>query len=508
MFSSILNKLRVSFSLVLLVTPGLVALTVLSPISASSTSSAALNSDTIDAYVEAQMNKHGLPGVALAIIQDQEIIYSKGYGQADSDRALTPQTPMYIGSVSKSFTALAIMQLAEAGKIDLDAPVRTYIPWFQIADEAASQTLTMRHFLHHASGLSEATYNHSLPDEASIEDVVRSMSDMTLTAPVGQQTMYFNLNYAVLALIVEKVSGQPYADYVQAHIFEPLGMRHSYTNPVDAQADGLAQGYGRFFGVALPRPQPHREYELGDGYLISTAEDMARFALVMSNKGEYNGARILSAQGIRAMFTPRPQQGFAYGMGWFVEDVNKIPRLQHGGANETFKTYVDLYPTKHTGIVLMINEGYLVDHYLSAEQVFGGVEKLMLGLGQPDPAEGWAVPLIGYGLLALVLALAVFQGWQVWRLGSWRRRAQTMSVAARAFDIALNFVIPTAIMSVVIWQSQQFFGYRFNLLYQARMIFQVLPDIGILMVIGIVPDYAQGIIKLGWLFSRPAQAKV
>jgi CubicO group peptidase (beta-lactamase class C family) len=484
-----------------------VALMGVSPSQTVAAQKPSLNFGMIDAFIAAQLKKHGLPGATLAITQADKIIYLNGYGQADTSRELTPQTPMYIGSTSKSFTALAIMQLVETGKIELDAPVRRYLPWFKIADETASQTLTVNHFLHQASGLSEATYNVSLPDNASIEDAVRSMADMTLTAPVGKQSMYFNMNYDVLALIVEKVSGQSYADYVTSHIFLPLNMLHSYTDPAQARADGLAQGYSRIFGFAIPKAQPHRTYELGAGYLISTAEDMAHYIIAMSNRGQYEGVSLLSAKGMQALFTPRQQEGFAYGMGWFTDNVNGIPRIQHGGANETFKTYVDFYPMKHTGIVLMINEGYLIDSYISSEQMFQGVEKLVLGLGVPDPAEGVSVPTIGYALLALVTALTLFQGWQLWRLRSWRIRAQAMSARARALDIALNFLIPSVITGIVIWQSAQFFGYRFNLGYQMRMLlqFQVMPDIGILMLVGTLPDYAQGLIKSWWLLRSGKQ---
>jgi hypothetical protein len=336
---------------------------------------------------------------------------------------------------------------------------------------------------------------------------VRALKDARLTAPVGATSQYFNLNYAVLALVIEAASGQSYASYVAEQIFAPLGMTHTYTTVEAARANGLAQGYSRFFGFAVPRTETHRAYQLSDGYLISSAEDMARFVIAMNNQGRYGGAHLLSAEWMRRLYTPRQQAGFAYAMGWFVDDISRIPRIHHGGANETFKTFMQMYPTRKLGLVMMINEGYLVDHYISAEELFQGLEKLALGLGHPDPAMGIAVPLIGWSLLALVLALVVFQGWQVWRLRSWPERAYVMSPTRRALDIGLNFSIPTAILAIVIWQLASFFGYRFNLLYQASMVFKVLPDVGILMLVGSVPDYAQGLIKLWWVLSgklRPA----
>jgi CubicO group peptidase (beta-lactamase class C family) len=481
-----------------------VALGARPPVAVASANTDSIDITAITAYIDAQMQKHGLPGVALAITQGDRIAYLNAYGTAGSARALTPQTPMYIGSASKSFTALAIAQLAEQGKIDLDAPVRRYIPWFRVADEAASATLTVRHFLHHASGLSDAGFSVLLPASATLEAAVRALKDAHLTAAVGAQSQYFNLNYAVLALVIEAASGQSYADYVSAHIFAPLGMTHTYTTLELARANGLAQGYTRFFGFAVPKAETYRAYELSDGYLISSAEDMARFVIAMNNQGEYGTTRLLSSEWMQRLFTPRRQAGFPYAMGWFVDAMAGIPRIYHDGANETFKTFMRMYPTRNLGLILMINEGYLLDHYISAEQLFQGVEKLALGR-QPDPTAGIAVPLLGWSLLALVLALLIFQAWQVWHLRTWRERAAAMSPLRRALDIALNLIIPTTILGVILWQLAGFFDYRFNLLYQASMLFKVLPDIGILMLVGTLPDYAQGLIKLWWVMRRQVQ---
>lgn len=189
-------------------------------------------------------------------------------------------------------------------------------------------------------------------------------------------------------------------------------------------------------------------------------------------------------------------------MGWFVDSVNGVPRIQHGGATETCKTFMDLYPSRNLGIVVLINEGYLVDHYVSAEQVFGGVEQLVLGQGQPDVAAGYAVPQIGQLLLVFTLTVAAFQSGQLWRLRTWRERARTMPARRRAVDIGLNFLIPSAILAVIIWRLALFFGDRFNLQQQTAMLFLALPDIGVLMLVGTVPDYAQGVIKLWWLLRR------
>lgn len=258
----------------------------------------------LDTAIAAQMQKHGLPGVAVAIIEGDQIAYLQGYGTAGSDRAMTAQTHMLIGSQSKSFTALAIAQLAEAGKLDLDAPVQTYIPWFRIADEQASAQITVRHLLQHTSGLSGSGYPIILPDGASLEEAVRSLEQASLTAPVGTRFQYFNLGYDVLGYLIELRSGATYADYLQANIFAPLGMDSSTARPQDVT--DLAQGYTRLFGFNVPMAVTIPEYEIPSGYIVSTAEDMARYALAMKN----DGAGLVSPRRARSMLSGLVMRAF------------------------------------------------------------------------------------------------------------------------------------------------------------------------------------------------------
>jgi CubicO group peptidase (beta-lactamase class C family) len=167
----------------------------------------------IDRYVQKQMDETRMPGVALGIVKGDRIVHLKGFGEADpSGRAVTPQTPFIIGSTTKSFTALAVMQLVEAGKVELDVPVQRYLPWFRVADEEASARITVRNLLNHTSGLSRAAGGESLLEKDStkgaLERAVRSLRAVELDRPVGKSFEYSNLNYTTLGLIVQTVSGE------------------------------------------------------------------------------------------------------------------------------------------------------------------------------------------------------------------------------------------------------------------------------------------------------------
>ena len=465
----------------------------ITPVEAESGSRFELDADAIDVYIAGQMSKHGLQGISLAVTSKTEIMYLKGYGTAGDGRPMTPQTPMYIGSQSKSFTGLAIAQLIEQGKIKPNDAVQKYIPWFKVADEEVSKKITMDHLLHHTSGLSEAGFVAILSDNATNEDAVRALVSAKLTAPIGVKFQYFNVGYDVLAVVVQNVSGMKYEDYIQQNIFDPLEMTRTYTDPALARKNGLSQGYSRFFGVTTPQSQPHRVYEVGAGYIISTAEDMAHYSMAMDNAGFYKDKQLLSLKGMDMLFYS--VQG--YGMGWFVEQGH----IFHGGANETFKTYVDIYPLRDMSIVLLINHGYMFDHTVSAPQIFNGVEAIVLGQTPPPVSEGWSVKHIGWALLALVFALTVFQIRNLLTLRDWVERARAWSTGKKIWDTAISFLIPTLILVAVFGGVKAYYGYRFNLTYQLLTMSRMLTDITILMIVGSVPDYVQGFVKLFWLVS-------
>lgn len=463
------------------------------PIEAEAGSRSGLDAEALDAYIFGQMSKHEIQGISIAVTSKTETIYLKGYGTAGNGRAMTPQTPMYIGSQSKSVTGLAVAQLIKQGKVKLDEPVQTYIPSFQVADEEASRRITIQHLLHHTSGLSEAGFTVILPNDATNEDAVRALADAELTAPVGTTFQYFNVGYDVLAVVVQNVSGMTYEEYIQKNIFDPLEMTHTYTNPERARANGLSQGYSRFFGFVIPQAQPHRAYEVGAGYIISTAEDLAHYSMAMDNAGFYKGNQLLTVKGMDILF--EPVQG--YGMGWFIEPGH----IYHGGANEMFKMYVDIYPLRDMSIVLLINQGYMLDHYISAPQIFEGVEAIVLGRTPPPLTEGWSVKYIGWALGIFVLVLSALHVHNFRALRGWTEHAKQWSTLRKVWDVSVSFIIPTMTLFVVFSQIKAFYGYRFNLTYQLIIMSRTLGDIAVLMFVGSVPDYVQGFMKLYWLVS-------
>ncbi len=353
--------------------------------------------DAIDAYVKAQMQRLHIPGASLAIIEGDKIVHLRGFGKARPGGEMpTPQTPFFIGSITKSITALAVMQLIEAGKVELDAPVQRYLPWFRVADPQISAQITVRHLLNQTSGMpflaSEIALSNFDDRPDAIERQVRALSTLKISRPVGSEVEYSNFNYNILGLIVERVSGESYADYIQHHIFDPLEMRHSYTRKAEAQKDGLAVGYRQWFSLPFPAPDwlvPRGS--LPSGQLISCAEDMAHYLIAHLNGGRYGGRQILSSAGIEEThrgvkeFKMGDLSGGFYGMGWFDTKMDNTKIVSHGGNTPDFSAYMALLPEHKRGVILLLN----ADPYglpFVTDEVGAGMA-VLLADQQPPPIQ-------------------------------------------------------------------------------------------------------------------------
>ncbi|MGE6402943.1 serine hydrolase domain-containing protein [Bacillus cereus] len=253
-----------------------------------------LDISKLDQFMTNEIERLNIPGASLAIVKGDQVEYIQGYGVSNPDGTkMTSQTPIVLGSTTKSFTALAIMQLVEQGKISLEEPVQSYIPWFQIADEEASEKITIQHLLNHTSGLATNDGQVSISQgNKTLKEHIKSLANTELTYSVGEQYQYSNLNYNILGLVIEEVTNKSYKEYINEFIFKPLEMNNSYVNPKDDTNNAIATGYQTVFGLKVPTKQLIHEGTVSSGYLISSAEDMANYMIVQLNQGEFKGKSI------------------------------------------------------------------------------------------------------------------------------------------------------------------------------------------------------------------------
>ncbi len=292
---------------------------------------------------------------------------------------MTSQTPMLIGSVTKSFTALAILQLVEAGRIELDAPVQHYLPWFtvlpppaapgQVPDSQASSRITVRALLNQNSGLTRATGERMMTgsdaSDTALEERVRALANEHLARPAGVGFEYSNANYITLGMLIQAVSGQSYEAYIREHIFKPLEMDHSFTSQEAARQHAMSAGYRQWFGFPLvANALPYPRDMLPAGYLISSAEDLGHYLIAQMNQGRYRDASILSPEGMQILHAAAlaaAPEGYhklpsgSYAMGWYVMQMNDIPVLAHDGDTPNFHADVVLIPSGKWGLALLVN---------------------------------------------------------------------------------------------------------------------------------------------------------
>jgi len=366
------------------------------PLGAAQTSDE--NSNPVDraaTAIERQFDEMGVDQASYAVISDAGQTVA-GYGAA------SPDTPFVIGSVSKSFTALATLQLVERGLIALDAPVTDYIEWFATADSTAS--ITIRQLLHQTSGLSTLDGSRiGFTPEISLEERVRSIENHGLVNEPGAEFNYSNLNFAVLGLIVQEVSGLDYGEFVEEEIFAPLGMDHSYSDFARARADGLAQGTITVFGFPVSLRHTAIPGFVPDGYLISTAADLARYAHFQMGDGSAEGRRLISSENMALMHAPAaPSQGGEhldhYAMGWRTGSIDGHPLVGHDGSAFGFHANVALLPDIDAAVVvLMARNGIMVKGPETA-----GLEALTGDMPQVDRS-----PNIAWIILDAVAALLV-----------------------------------------------------------------------------------------------------
>ncbi len=334
---------------------------VVPPVAATSQADAQLFS-AIDADLRDQMRQIGLPGMSLGIVRGGEIAHLQGFGDADdAGRAVTPQTPFAIGSMTKSFTALAVMQLVEARRVDLDAPVQRYLPRFQLTDPDASGRITVRHLLNQTSGIPATSSYMGHPDDspAALQDAVSSFRSMTLDRPPGGSFEYANANFTILGLLIATVSGQTYEQYLADHVLTPLGMSNSYMSVTQARQHGLATEHRYWFGRPFPGGGlPYNRATTPAGLISSDATDMSRYLLVQLGAGRYPGGQVLSPGGIAALHQGVADLGGgdAYAMGW-VDSVGQDGQRfsWHNGDTQGSQSYMAVLPATGWGMVLLTN---------------------------------------------------------------------------------------------------------------------------------------------------------
>ncbi len=328
-----------------------------------------LHLNQLEQAIQEIINRWGIPGLGVGIVESDEIVYSRGFGvqSLETQIPVTPQTIFGVASVSKCFVATAVMQLAEWGKIDLDTPIVQYLPYFRLDDDRCKQ-ITARLILSHTAGMpdmGEEEYNdlvcHPETDDGAAERYVRALSNRKMVGAPGERFAYSNIAYNVLGDLIAKVSGQTFEDYMKEHILLPAGMPDSTFYFLEVARDRLAMPHLRTPEMVVNPVYPYHRADAPSSFLHTTVVDMCHWSIACLNGGEFKGSHILSADQYPLMWTPVAPRNYPpfyehAGPGWTLGHYQGRKTVSHGGGGFGWTDFLILLPEIKCAAVILCNE--------------------------------------------------------------------------------------------------------------------------------------------------------
>lgn len=313
--------------------------------------------DALSKFIQGEMQDKKLPAFSIALVDNQQVVWAQGFGYVDPDKKIpaTAKTVYRIGSVSKLFTDIGVMQLIERGQLDLDAPIQTYLPDFHPKNPFHTP-ITLRQLMSHRAGLlrEPPVGNYFDPSNLSLAAMVRSLNQTTLVYPPETHTKYSNAGVAVVGYVLEKHSGEPFAKYLKHAVLQPMGLHDSAFEPEPDVIAHLAKAYmWSYDGKLFPAPT----FELGmapAGCMYSTVLDLGKFLSVLFNGGRGVNGEVLKNETLEKMWTPqfaKSGQSSPYGLGFHLAMIDGHREVEHAGAIYGFATQLSGLPDDKLGVV-------------------------------------------------------------------------------------------------------------------------------------------------------------
>jgi CubicO group peptidase (beta-lactamase class C family) len=306
----------------------------------------------IDDYIRSEMQTQQIPGLSLAVIKDGQIVLARGYGLANVENQVPvkPETVFQSGSVGKQFTATAVMMLIEEGKLSLDDKIVKYFP----DAPTAWRDITVRHLLTHTSGLGDYPKDFDLRRDYTEDELYQRIKTVPLAFQPGEKWSYSNLAYVMLGILIRKISGKFYGDFLQERIFKPLDMS---TARIISEADivpNRAAGYRLVNGELKNQNWVSPSLNTtADGALYLTVYDMAKWDAALYTE------KLLKKSSLVQMWTPvklNNGKTYPYGFGWALGEIHGHRIIEHGGSWQGFKSQISRYPDDKLTIILFANQ--------------------------------------------------------------------------------------------------------------------------------------------------------
>ncbi len=320
-----------------------------------------------------QKKGFNVPGIAVGMIKNGSIIYADAHGVKGVDKgdSLTTKSVFHMASVSKPFVATAVVQLMEAGKIDLEEKLTHYLPYFVMADERYKD-ITIKHMLTHTSGIPDVEdYEWDKPeyDDGAAERYSRSHRSVELDFAPGDQYRYSNAAFDILCDVISKVTGMTFENYMKQNIFEPVGMKNSTFFKPDVPKNLATKPHvlGDSLYMVVSNIYPYNRRHAGSSTLHSNIEDMLLWAEVNLNKGIISGKRIYKESSYELLTTSQTKinDTKSVGLSWFLNSINDHDIVFHQGGDTGYSTFFAFIPSKKSAIAMMVNADYFWSNYAS-----------------------------------------------------------------------------------------------------------------------------------------------
>jgi CubicO group peptidase (beta-lactamase class C family) len=308
----------------------------------------------VDTYMQAEMAKRHIPGASVAVVRNGKVILAKGYGMADVEHSVpaSADTVYELGSITKQFTAMAILMLVEEGKVALDEKITHYLPDLP----TAWQGVTVRHLLTHTSGIKSYTSVHDLlkiwRNDYTHEEIIKLVSKDPLEFQPGARWEYSNTNYFLLGMLIEKVTGKSYGDFLAARIFTPLHMTTTRTNDLGDIIKNRARGYTWGNDTLRNADYTSMTWPFSAGVLVSTVRDLTKWDAALATE------KLVKRSSLQQMWTPvklNDGSTHPYGFGWAVEDYQGHKLLSHGGGIPGFTTNIARFVDDRLTVIVLTN---------------------------------------------------------------------------------------------------------------------------------------------------------
>ena len=262
----------------------------------------------LDLYIQEFASNSASPGMSIVIVEDDRIVLNRGYGFAQSEEKtpMTSQTQSAIGSLTKSMTSLAIMQLVEKNILLLDDPVKTHIPEFRTANKDKSDKITVRMLLNNTSGLQGGVSSMHRDPEIAMELLLKNLESLYLTAEPGSTYEYSNAAFSIAGLLISRLSGKPYCEYMNDHVFSPLGMENTICDPHLLEKEGVLHGHHMGINRGIPAQTSFESGEMvaAGSSVYSNTADLANYMLALLNDGTFLNNAVIRTESIKQLWTP------------------------------------------------------------------------------------------------------------------------------------------------------------------------------------------------------------